>query len=88
MAKAPANYAKLADDTELTVLGLEAKVAQIKRHMNTLLKDVPERAAIVQAAERMGSWAYQLTEARMRFDRYVALRDRPAGDESGDTPAS
>lgn len=84
MAKAPTNYAKLAEQTELVKFGLEAKIAQVDKQIKSMLKDVPERAAIMQSIERYANWAGQLAEVNERYDRYVALRDRPA-ESNGET---
>lgn len=81
--KAPANYAKLADETELIRDGLASRITSIKGHLNKLLKDVPERAAIMQSFERYAAWMAQHAEVQSRLDRYIALRDRPASEADG-----
>lgn len=80
--KAPANYRKLAEETELIKFGLEAKVAQVKANLNRMLKDVPERAAIMVSFERLAHWQCSLTEVTERYDRYVSLRDRDVSTNS------
>lgn len=81
--KAPANYAKLADETELIRDGLTNRVDKVKAHIAEMLRNVPERAAIMQAFERQANWAAQLYDVQARLDRYIALRDRPADNEGG-----
>lgn len=82
MAKANANYDKLASDAELTKIGLEFKVKQLEAHINRMLKDVPERAAIMQSFERYANWAGQLAQVNERYDRYVRLRDEQNGGDA------
>lgn len=76
--KAPANYAKLADETELIRDGLKSRIDGAKALLNKHMKDVPERAAIMQTFERYAGWIAQHAEVQARLDRYIALRDRPA----------
>lgn len=84
--KRPADYAKLADETELIRDGLKSHVDAAKAQLNELLKDVPKRAAIVQIMERHANRAAQLYEVQARLDRYVALRDRePESPNGGDS---
>lgn len=78
--KKPANYVKLADETELIRDGLQAKVDKVKAHIADMLKDVPERAAIMQSFERQANWQAQLYDVQARLDRYIGLRDRPADE--------
>lgn len=82
--KAPANYEKLADETELIRDGLDKRIHDIKGHLNGMLKDVPERAAIMQSFERLANWEAQRYDVQARLDRYIALRDRkPVEGEPG-----
>lgn len=85
--KAPANYAKLADETELIRDGLKSRVEGTRAMLNKHLKDIPERAAIMQTFERHAAWAAQLADVEQRLARYVSLRDRPA-ESSANTGAS
>lgn len=82
--KRPADYTKLADETELIRDGLASRVTKIDQHIAELLADVPHRAAIMQSVERRQNWAAQLYEVQARLDRYVGLRDRDASE--GETP--
>lgn len=79
--KRPADYAKLAGETELIRDGLSARVAKIDQHVAELLADVPHREAIMQSVNRRQNWAAQLYEVEARLARYVGLRDRSADSE-------
>lgn len=79
--KRPADYIKLADEAELVRDGLKSRVDRLKAHIANMLKDVPERAAIMQSFERQAHWQAQLYDVQARLDRYIALRDRPADEE-------
>ena len=85
--KAPANYDRLAEDAELIHAGLTAKLGKVKAQLNAMLKDIPERAAIMQSFERMADLSARHRDASAKLDRYVALRDRPT-DPPADPPAS
>lgn len=77
MAKANANYAKLADETELLLDGIRARTLRTAVEIKRLLKDVPESAAIMQVFERHAHNVATEREIGERYDRYVALRDAP-----------
>lgn len=85
--KAPTNYAKLAEETELIKAGLEMKLAQVRAQLNRMLKDVPERAAIMQNFERFAHWHGAHAEVSARLDRYIAGQARQANveQENGST---
>lgn len=86
--KKPADYAKLADETELILDGLRARDDRLKAHLNTMLKAVPERAAIMLSFERFAVNKAQLVDVQARRDRYIALRDRPADSTPAENTAS
>lgn len=77
MSKANTDYGRLADETEVLVDGFTARTTRTRNELNRLLKDVPERAAVVQVIERHARNLRDLEDAKARLDRYVALRDRP-----------
>lgn len=81
--KRPADYAKLADETELLLDGIRARKDIVAKQLNSMLKDVPERAAIMQSFVKFADVSAQEREITARFDRYVSLRDR---SDKGDSP--
>jgi len=82
MAKANADYARLADETELLFDGIQARTKRTAAEIKRLLADAPNREAIMQCFERH---AYNVATERdiaARLERYVALRDKPKDSES------
>lgn len=77
MAKASANYERLADETELLLLGMETRVKATQKELARLLGEVPNKAAIMQCFERHARNVATYDEIEARLERYVALRDRP-----------
>lgn len=82
MAKANADYARLADETELLYDGIKARTGRTKRELERLLADVPNKAAVMQCFERHAHNVATETEIAARLARYVALRDRADKDGS------
>lgn len=74
--KAPANYVKLAADTELVLDGLTARCEKTAAHLAELLADVPHSEAIMQSFRHLANWEAQRYEVQARYERYVSLRDR------------
>lgn len=77
MAKANADYTRLADEAELLHDGLSLRVKRTTDELKRLLADVPNRAAIMQAFDRHAVNVANQREVAARLARYVALRDRP-----------
>ena len=80
--KAPADYAKKADETELILDGLTARIQKIESHISTLLAGVPQAEAVMQSFRRLANQEAQRYEVKARFAKYVRLRDRDTSDGS------
>ena len=73
MPKASANYAKLANDTDILREGLTARVERTERELNRLLKDHPERVKVMQLVEHYAANRGALIETEERLERYQRL---------------
>jgi len=82
MAKANADYARLADETELLYDGIAARTKRTGAEIARLLKDVPNAEAIMQVFGRHAHNVATQNEIKARLDRYMALRDKPKDGES------
>lgn len=75
MPKAPTDYARLADEAELLLDGITARVNRSAKEITRLLGDHPQREAIMQAFNRYATNVANQTEIQARHQRYVELRD-------------
>lgn len=82
MAKANADYTRLADEAELLYDGIKARTAKTAKEITRLLADVPNRDAIMQVFQRHAYNVATEKDIKARLDRYVALRDRPDKSKS------
>lgn len=83
MAKANADYARLADETEMLYDGIKARADRSGAEIKRLLKDVPNAEAILQVFERHARNVATREDIKARLDRYVFLRDRPPAAADG-----
>lgn len=73
--KAPADYDRLADETEVRMDGFAARVANAMAGLDTLLKDHPKRAEVRKLVEFYARAAFDLHNEKAKLARYQELRD-------------
>jgi hypothetical protein len=76
MAKANADYARLADQAEVLRDGFQVRTERIMGEINKLLKGHADAAKISQLIARYAIQVRNELDAREQMARYVGLRDR------------
>lgn len=74
--KAPADYAKLADESEIRRDGFKARADRAMAAIEAELKDHPEAAEVRRTIEFYAKAAFDLHNESATLARYMGLRDR------------